>query len=115
MSFQFRYFMIDAAEPVLWVAIAATSVAAVLLGRAIGERAASNGGRRGVALATLDLALLSPLLLAGEVVLLSVLFALQTGGQACLPLVRHLLLVPVGAATVTALLAWRSSRKAANA
>ena len=112
MGFPFRYFVIGATEPVLWVAIVATSVAGAFLGRAIGVRAATNGGRRGVAFGALDLAVLSPLLLVGEVVLLSVLFALKTEGrEACLPLVRHLLLVPVAAATLAALLAWGSRRR----
>jgi hypothetical protein len=112
MGFQFRYMVIDPSEPVLWVAIGAASVAAMLLGRAIGRRAATNGGGRGVALAALDLVVLGPVLLAGEVVLLSLLLAPQTGGEACLPLVRNLLLLPAGAATLAASLAWRSSRQA---
>ncbi len=115
MGFQFRYMVIDAAEPALWVAIGAATVAAIVLGRVIGRRAATNGGGRGAALAALDMVVLAPVLLAGEVFLLSVLFAVQTGGEACLPVVRHLLLVPIGVATIAACLAWYAGRKAANA
>ena len=115
MSIQSRYLVIDAWEPTLWVAVGVATVVAILLGRVIGRKAAANGGARGVALAALDMVVLLPVLLVGEVVLLDVLFAAQNGGQACLPLVRHLLLLPVGGATAAACLAWHAGRKAALA
>jgi hypothetical protein len=115
MSIQFRYLVIDASEPMLWVTIGVATVAGMLLGRVIGRKAAANGGARGVALAALDMVVLMPVLLVGEVVLLEVLFAVQTGGQACLPLVRHLLLLPVGGATTAACLAWHAGSKPALA
>jgi hypothetical protein len=110
MSIDARYLVIDASEPVLWVAMAVATVAGLVLGRAVGRRAAANGGGRGAALAALDMGVLMPVLLIGEVLLLEVLFAVQTRGQACLPLVRHLLLLPVGAATMTGCLAWHAGR-----
>jgi hypothetical protein len=115
MSIQFRYLVIDASEPMLWVAIGAATVAAVLLGRVIGRKAAANGGVRGLALAALDMVVLMPVLLLGEHLLLLVLFAMQTGGQACLPLVRHLLLLPVGVGVTAVCWAWNTGRKVAVA
>jgi hypothetical protein len=115
MGFRFQYFVIDASEPVLWVAIGATSVVAIVVGQAIGHRAAAKGGRRGIALASVALVVVAAVLIAGEVTLLYVLFAVQTGGEACLPLVRHLLFLPGGAAALAATLAWRANRNVVNA
>jgi hypothetical protein len=102
-----QFDVIDTAEPALWIAIVASSLAAVLLGRAVGRRAGANGGMRALALAALDLVVLLPVLLVLEVVLLSILFAVRTGGAtACLPLVRHLLLIPAAVGALAGLLAW---------
>ena len=107
--------MIDAGEPVLWVAIVVASVAAVLLGQAVGRKAAVNGGKRGIGLAALDLAVFLPLLLISERVLLSLLFALRTGGGACIPLVRLLLLIPVGVGILAAVASWHRTGTLARA
>jgi hypothetical protein len=108
MGLQLQFSVIDTTEPALWIAIVASSLAAVLLGAAVGRRAVAIGGMRALALAVLDLVVLLPVLLVLEVVLLSTLFAMRTGGAtACLPLVRHVLLIPAAVGALAALLTWR--------
>ena len=106
-----RLVVIDATEPLLWVAVVAASVAALLLGRAVGRKGARNGGTRGLSLAVLDLLVFSLTVVVGEVLLLSLLVAWRTGAMACMPLVRQVLLIPVAVCVITASVAWCSARK----
>jgi hypothetical protein len=105
---EFRMMIIDATEPVLWLAIGIATMAALLLGRAIGVRASRiSSSVRALVFAGVGLAALVPCLFFCEVVLLQTLFALETGGaSACLPLVWWLLWIGPTVVVLTALLTW---------
>jgi hypothetical protein len=116
MGSRTEFIVIDSTEPILWMAIATASLGAFLLGRAVGRRAVHVRGKHAFAQAALDLIILLPILLVLEVGLLSIGFAVRTGGAtACLPLVRQLLLIPVAVGVLTAVVAWHQARVPAHA
>ena len=105
MGLRMEFIVIDSTEPMLWIAIAIADLAALLLGtRWAEDLAAWEEGARSVMQPSISSSCC--LLLALEVVLLSVGFAVRTGGADFLPLVRQLLLIPVAVGVVTAIVAW---------